>query len=291
VTGPGSQTPPGNVPPPPPGYRYVPGSQYPQYRPTGDGRVAVPSWVLVGFFVFLLLAVSVLAAAAVIVLTRPPGAPDCPPGHACGGPPPSPGPGPAGSSTGSSAPTAAPAPTPSPGAGASAAPLIIGTIEPNAELGYAVVYADTWWTVDDASPRDIRLKISWREYGDPVLWIHAAPSAEMTPAQLMAEQRDQLGANVVGLVADTRPQNVIQDPEIGYQRGIGGTYTGTANSAQGVGEPVLMFFEAATNGRLSVSAVLVLEGDFTLDYGRGSHSNGFRTQVDKVLNSFAWPAP
>ena len=290
MTGPVSQTPPVTAPPAPPGYRYVPGSQYPQYRPTGDGRVAVPGWVLVGFFVFLLLAVSVLAAAAVIILTRPPGAPDCPPGHACGGPPPTPGPGPAGSSAGSSASTE-PAPTPSPGTGASAAPLIIGTIESNAELGYAVVYADSWWTVDDAAPRDIRLKIAWPAYGDPVLWIHAAPSAEMTPAQLMAEQRDQLGANVVGLVADTRPQNVIQDPEIGYQRGIGSTYTGTANSAQGVGKPVLMFFEAATNGRLSVSAVLVLEGDFTLDYGRGSHSNGFRTQADKVLNSFAWPAP
>ena len=273
----------------PPGYAYVPGSSHPQYTPPGDGTVGVPRGVLIGFFIFALAAVAIIAAAIVIGLTPKPPGPDCEPGQICGGPPDPPGGGPLATPSPSLGPGSSPGSSPEPGS--SSPPLNIDKVAANSELGYSVDYSADWWIVEQAEPRDLRLKLAWAAYGDPVLWLHAAPASEKTLEQLMAEQFQTLGEEFVGLTPDTRKENTVTDPEIGYVRGAVSVYAGNVDTPQGPGAPVLVFIEAASYNGLSVSAALIMVGNFTLQVDKHSHGASFRVQADYVLNKFTWPSP
>lgn len=287
MTGPPIQPGSGAQSPPPAGYGYVPGTDHPQYRPPGDGRIAIPVWALVAFLVFVLVAVAALAALAVTLVTPAPAGPDCVPGRPCAPPPPGPpGPGPVATA---SPPAATPEPSASPGS--VSPPLVTSPVATNAALGYSVEYTDGWWEPEPADPRDIRLRIPSPDQGNPLLWIHAAPAEEATPDQLIAQQLAALTSNIVGLTTDERPANAVMDPEIGFVRGNRAVYTGNVDSPQGPGDPVVIFMEASTDGRLTVAAALVLVGDFTLDTSGEGYPAWYRRLADGVLNSFSWPQP
>jgi hypothetical protein len=170
-------------------------------------------------------------------------------------------------------------------------PLVsLGRLE-NDEFGYGLAYAEDWWTPASDEGSELKLVIEWEEYGDPELWLLGAPSTDRTPDQLMADQLDMLRERFLGLSADEHDENAILDPAIGFERGsaTSGTFAGTTDSPQGPGRAVLVFMEAVTDGRLTLSAALVLTGNYTLDTSHDSPTMWFRVKADNVLNAITWP--
>lgn len=265
----------------------MPGTPYPQYQPPGYARPNVKPRSVTGIFAALMVGLIAAAVVIVYILTRPPVAPDCPTGQPCGGPPPHPDP-----SITASPPAGSLPPTPTPEPGGMAPQLVVGSIVTNDELGYSLEYlGNRWQVLEGSASRDLRLKNDWPEFGDPVLWIRGAPAQEATPDQLMSALLDEVRSQTIGLERDERPQNAILDPEIGYVRGIGATYVATVDTPQGVSKPALILVEAASDGRLSLAAALILIGAYADDTSQESETIKFRAGADMILNTVSWGSP
>ena len=105
--------------------------------------------------------------------------------------------------------------------------------------------------------------------------------AGTTPAHAIS---DQVGAlsGVSQLAGDTNPAHQLLGASVGYLAGAGRVYVGDATSPQG-SQPVSIASEAASDGRVTVSATVVgASGD------SGYHSDLYAV-ADLVINSVSWP--
>ena len=105
--------------------------------------------------------------------------------------------------------------------------------------------------------------------------------AGTTPAQAIGNQVGAL-SGVSQLAGDTNPAHQLLGASVGYLAGAGRVYVGDATSPQG-SQPVSIASEAASDGRVTVSATVVgATGD------SGSHSDLYAV-ADLVINSVSWP--
>jgi hypothetical protein len=104
--------------------------------------------------------------------------------------------------------------------------------------------------------------------------------AGTTPAQAITDQVTGLGG-VSQLAADTNPAHQLLGAGVGYLAGAGRTYVGDVTSPQG-SQPVSLASEAASNGRVTVSATVV---GATSDSG---HHSGLYAVADLIINSVHW---
>jgi hypothetical protein len=105
--------------------------------------------------------------------------------------------------------------------------------------------------------------------------------AGTTPAQAISDQVSGLGG-VSQLAGDTNPAHDLLGAGVGYLPGAGRTYVGDVTSPQG-SQPVSIASEAASNGRVTVSATVV---GATSDSGSRS---GLYAVADLIINSVRWP--
>jgi len=105
--------------------------------------------------------------------------------------------------------------------------------------------------------------------------------AGTTPAQAIGDQVGGL-SGVSQLAADTNPSHQLLGAGVGYLAGAGRTYVGDATSPQG-SQPVSIASEAATNGRVTVSASVVGATSES-----GYHSDLYAV-ADLIINSVLWP--
>jgi len=102
-----------------------------------------------------------------------------------------------------------------------------------------------------------------------------------TPAQAIGDQVRAL-SGVSQLAGDTNPAHQLLGASVGYLAGAGRVYVGDATSPQG-SQPVSIASEAASDGRVTVSATVVgATGD------SGSHSDLYAV-ADLIINSVSWP--
>jgi hypothetical protein len=104
--------------------------------------------------------------------------------------------------------------------------------------------------------------------------------AGTTPAEAI---RDQVGglSGVSQLAADTNPAHELLGAGVGYFAGAGRTYVGDVTSPQG-SQPVSIASEAASDGRVTVSATVV---GATSDSG---YRSGLYAVADLIINSVRW---
>ena len=105
--------------------------------------------------------------------------------------------------------------------------------------------------------------------------------AGTTPAAAISEQVGGL-SGVSQLAADTNVSHQLLGAGVGYLAGAGRTYVGDATSPQG-SQPVSIASEAASNGRVTVSASVV---GATSDSG---HQSDLYAVGDLIINSVLWP--
>ena len=105
--------------------------------------------------------------------------------------------------------------------------------------------------------------------------------AGTTPAEAISDQVGRL-SGVSQLAGDTNPAHQLLGAGVGYLAGAGRTYVGDATSPQG-SQPVSIASEAASDGRLTVSASVV---GATSDSGARSD---LYAVADLIINSVRWP--
>ena len=163
----------------------------------------------------------------------------------------------------------------------------------NDRLSVVIAFDPYQWSEGSNAGDELKLTANYPKYGRPELWIVGALAGDRAPDRLMDEHLTRLKDRFLGLARNTAPANAIQDPEIGFERGgaVSAVYAGTTDSPQGPGSPVLIFIEAATDGRVTLSAALIMTGDYTLDTSRESPTAWFRSLADMALNGVRWTTP
>jgi hypothetical protein len=101
-----------------------------------------------------------------------------------------------------------------------------------------------------------------------------------TPARAITDQVGELGG-VSQLAGDSNPAHQLLGAGVGYLAGAGRTYVGDLTSPQG-SQPVSIASEAASDGRVTVSATVV---GATGDSGARS---GLYAVADLIINSVRW---
>ncbi|HUA46273.1 MAG TPA: hypothetical protein VMA77_13670 [Solirubrobacteraceae bacterium] len=102
-----------------------------------------------------------------------------------------------------------------------------------------------------------------------------------TPAEAISDQVGGLGG-VSQLAGDTNAAHQLLGAGVGYLAGAGRTYVGDVTSPQG-SQPVSIASEAASDGRVTVSATVV---GATSDSGTRSD---LYAVADLIINSVRWP--
>jgi len=224
------------------------------YRPPGDVDVRRDRWtVLVAFWCAFAL-VCVGAVAVVLIREPEPTPPSCRPPQQCPGPPPV------------------------------IPPSALRTWA-NTELGVVLRYPVRVFTVVEAEARSLRLRVRARraEGVEATLWISVQPARHTLPEELLATREDELSGSILGLTPDEDPQTIIPPPQIGLVGAVGGSYRGTADTAQGPTSPVVAILAAATNGHTGVVFSYVVTGtDDSPEIAR------LRAYLSPVLTSVTW---
>ncbi len=147
------------------------------------------------------------------------------------------------------------------------------------DLGYRLEYDDDAFSVAGRNPRNLRLEAEG-DAGTVSVWVQGRNGSDTRA--LVDERLDALRGDVVGLQADSDPVNANLVPTVGFRRGTGGAYAGTADTPQGPGSPVVVDVQAATDGKVSVVASVVTSASD--DKGR----QGLLTLAEDVLNTVRW---
>ncbi|HXY92724.1 MAG TPA: hypothetical protein VEP49_09630 [Acidimicrobiia bacterium] len=172
------------------------------------------------------------------------------------------------------------------------APIALGVPWTSTELGYSFQYDDRF-TVVSQDGRGVRLRFpfdqsssaSARKVSFSEVAVTAVPASEGTPQQLLDRRKDELSQQILGLEADDHSGTTILGPSIGHLDGVGGSYVGTFDSAQGPTAPATVALIAAGNERVSAVFTYVLVGSLDAD-----ETTSMRETADLVLSTFRWPA-
>ena len=164
------------------------------------------------------------------------------------------------------------------GAPPSVPPVIRETTWSSSQYGFNLEYPASVVKVSQQSPSGVVLTVDVTGKSGAV--AVRGFDAATTPAEAISEQVHGL-SGVSQLAADTNPDHELLGAGVGYAAGAGRTYTGDVTSPQG-SQPVSIASEAASNGRVTVSASVV---GATSD--SGSHS-GLYAVADLIINSVRW---
>ena len=162
-----------------------------------------------------------------------------------------------------------------------------------ADLGFSFDYDAHWFDIVDQNPRGVLFTLNGQPRLNPQtdlssasVWVAAVPASQATPAQLLADRRSRLAQRMTGgLTDDKHSASTVLGPSIGYVKAIGGSYTGTLDSADGPGAPAKVVIIAAGDGHISVVFSYVVAGT-QLDAKKNLPT--IRSLADSMLSTFRW---
>lgn len=126
----------------------------------------------------------------------------------------------------------------------------------------------------------VRLLPSY-DQGDFLLTFQAA-SASTSPAALVRARLAGLSDRILGLTESTDPSQTVLGPEVGFHSGVGGSFEGTVQSAQGTSSPIHVIVMASSDGHSSVVMTIALSSTSQ------KRMNALLEQTDHLLNSFRY---
>ncbi len=149
----------------------------------------------------------------------------------------------------------------------------------SARYGFSLEYPASVVKVSQQTPSGVVLAVDVA--GDSGALTIQGFGAGTTPSGAIGDQVGALGG-VSQLAGDPNPAHQLLGAGVGYLSGAGRIYVGDVTSPQG-SQPVSIASEAASDGRVTVSATVV---GATSDSGSRS---GLYAVADLIINSVRWP--
>ena len=196
------------------------------------------------------LTVSVGLGAAIVVVAAPSSAPLCQPFTPCGPP-------------------------------TASTPLINQTIWHSSQYGFTLEYPSGGAiTAANQTGSGLTLNLQSNSATGTIM-VSSAPTAQVSPAAAVTAQLGSLpGTSQISV--DSSPSDQLLGPGVGYRSGTGGVYTGYQDASQGVGGEQSIYAESATDGRVTVTVVVLSPA------GTAPDKSPVAQVADDVINSVRW---
>jgi hypothetical protein len=162
-------------------------------------------------------------------------------------------------------------------------PLEHDAIWHSSQYGFSVLYPSGLLSVAQQSASHLTLEIPTLNDGSSgLIFIDATPASGGSSAQAIVNQIDSLnGLGQVGV--DDSSADALLGPGVGYRAGVGQVFTGYETAPQGVGQPLTLASQAATDGHVIIAVTVV---------GPATHvgpMTGAYALGDEVINGIQWP--
>jgi hypothetical protein len=159
-----------------------------------------------------------------------------------------------------------------------ARPLVNETPWRSSQFGFSLQYAaGQGLTIIEQDPAGVQLT-------DPQGSIFRVRGSSQPPTAAIASELSSLRANISSLTSDTNPQDTLLGPNVGYQVGRGGAFTGTFNSPQGAGgTTVNVAIQSAATGSVTITATAI----YANQQG-GMSVLGEQQTGDQIFNTVQW---
>lgn len=224
------------------------------YKPGGDHPPRQGKWVVLVAFWTVMALLCVTAVAVALVRTPSTPASPCPPPKLCPGPRP-------------------------------VIPISTLRTWTSTSRGVSLQYPGAVFAVQQQDQTTLRLRVrASRPSGvDASVWISLHPASDGAPEALLRQRQADLATSILGLTEDQDPETTIPPPRLGDVSGVGGSFRGTADTAQGPTDPVVAILAAASDGR--TTAVVVYEIRGTTD---PTEIQALRSYLSPILTTFTW---
>lgn len=162
-------------------------------------------------------------------------------------------------------------------------PLINQTVWRSRQFGFSVEYPGNLVVVSSQDAGSLTLQADLGGGNTGTILVQGYSRAMDSPARAISRQLSDL-TGVTQLGQDTNPSDQLLGSSVGYQPGQGRVSIGYFTAPQGVGQPVALATQAATDGGITVSVTV----------GGPSDETGPRSLLyalgDQIINSIRWPA-
>jgi hypothetical protein len=162
-------------------------------------------------------------------------------------------------------------------------PLVNQTVWRSRAFGFSVEYPGNLVTVASQDAGSLTLQADLGNGDTGTILIQGYSRAVGSPARAISSQLSNL-TGVTQVARDTNVADQLLGSSVGYQPGEGRVSIGYFAAPQGVGQPVALATEAATDGSVTVSVTVggpsTETGPKSLLYALG----------DQIINSIRWPA-
>ena len=162
-------------------------------------------------------------------------------------------------------------------------PLINQTVWRSRRFGFTVEYPSDEVSVSRQGATSLILQANLGDGNTGSILIQSYPREAGPPAQAISRQLSGL-TGVTQLARDTDQVDQLLGSGVGHRPGAGRVSIGYFSAPQGIGQPVALASEAASDGNVTV----------TVTVGGPSSETGPRSLLyalgDQIINSIRWPA-
>jgi hypothetical protein len=146
-------------------------------------------------------------------------------------------------------------------------------------LGYSLTYDPKSWGIESDNADSVELRSA---DGVSTMVINGVTASRATPSALLSAEVGGLRGDLLGLQADTSPDDQLLGSHVGAISGVGAVYKGTINTPQAPDTTVAIALMAAGNPRLTVLATVVADPQ---------NVRFIYQQADGIINSIDWGTP
>lgn len=161
-------------------------------------------------------------------------------------------------------------------------PLVNQTVWKSSALGFSVEYPGDLLNVAKSGDTGIVLGAQLRNGDAATFIVHGQSESATTPSRSVSSQLGQL-QGISQIAADNNAADALLGASVGHVPGAGGVYQGVSASPQGVQQTQEIAAEAAGNGRVVVTVLVIAP---VSDAGPQS---GLYELADSIFNSVTWP--
>jgi hypothetical protein len=161
--------------------------------------------------------------------------------------------------------------------------LINQTVWRSRQFGFSLEYPGDELTVSHQDAGSLTLQVDLGDGNTGTILIQGYSRGAATPERAITSQLANL-TGVTQLAADPDETHRLYGASVGYQAGAGRASVGYFSAPQGVGQPVALASQAASDGSTTISVTV----------GAASDQTGSRSLLyalgDQIINSVHWPA-
>ena len=152
-------------------------------------------------------------------------------------------------------------------------------------LGFGFRYDAETWTIGEQDDRSATLRFFDRD--DAALHVEGATGS--TPQAVLDAYLADLRTRVPDLAEDGRAFRLVLGPAVGFHDGIGASYSGHVQSAQGPGPIVTLSAMAADVGGITVLVSVEMTGEQWIQMESGAWpGEGVFQAADSAINTVRW---